>query len=188
MSLPTSRQIQALNRRERHSSIRITRNTARLIGFSNRCSIGVPDESSDNEASRGSVFSTGSDSDSGSSADNSEQPLARRITVDTYWDAQEGGMVEAREQLLLEFPDYSSDEEEWRPEVEEEEQPAVEAAEEQTVEAEGLSWMEGEDRTAEEQPMAEPEPSGQPILAPAVQPQPSQSPAPPRETYKGEHP
>ena len=60
----------------------------------------------------------------------------------------------------------------------------MESAEEQTVEVEGLSWMEGEDRT-EEQPMAEPEPSEQPTLPPAVQPQPSQNPAPPRETYKG---
>ena len=92
-------------------------------------------------------------------------------------------MVEGQQKYVLEFPRYSSDEEDWLPE--DEEQPAVESAVEQTVEAEGLSWMEGEDRMEPEQPMAEPEPSEQPILPPAVQPQPSQSPAPPRETYKG---
>ena len=104
---------------------------------------------SSNEASRGSIFSSDSDSDSDSPV-SIEELVARRITVERSWNEEEGGMVEGQQKYLLEFPRYSSDEEDWLPETEE--QPAVEAAEEQTVEAEGLSWMEGEDRT-EEQPM-----------------------------------
>ena len=139
---------------------------------------------SDNEASRGSIFSSDSDSDSDSPV-SIEELVARRITVERSWNEEEGGMVEGQQKYLLEFPRYSSDEEDWLPETEDEEQPAVESAVEQSVEAEGLSWMEGEDRMEQEQPMAEPEPSEQPILPPPGQHQPSQNPAPPRETYKG---
>ena len=93
MSFPSAPQIRALQRRERHSSIRITRNPSRLLGFSNRFSIGVQDESSANEASRGSAYSTDSDSDSESPANFSEELAARRITVERTWDEEEGGMV-----------------------------------------------------------------------------------------------
>ena len=88
---------------------------------------------SSNEASRGSIFSSDSDSDSDSPV-SIEELVARRITVERSWNEEEGGMVEGQQKYLLEFPRYSSDEEDWRPGTEE--QPAVESAEEQTVEAE----------------------------------------------------
>ena len=64
MSLPSVQQIRALVRRERHLTTRFTRNSTRLHAFSTRFAAGVPDVTSSNEASRGSIFSSDSDSDS----------------------------------------------------------------------------------------------------------------------------